>query len=66
MNNFFGKEDFIRKSIKTALLTKYIHICTSHHQLHIQTLYIVQKEVLTMDINKDVKPKFKIFKSILK
>ena len=36
--------------IKTTLLTKYIHICTSHHQLHIQTLHIIQNEVLTMDI----------------
>ena len=34
---FFGKEDFIRKSTKTTLLTKYIHICISH----IQTLYII-------------------------
>ena len=46
----FLKEDFIRKSTKTKLITKYIHICTSHHQLHIQTLYIIQNEVLTMDI----------------
>ena len=46
----FLKEDFIRKSTKTTLLTKYIHICTSHHQLHLQTLHILQHEVLTMDI----------------
>ena len=46
----FFKEDFIRKSTKTTLLTKYIHICTSHHQLHLQTLHIIQNEVLTMDI----------------
>ena len=45
---FFGKEDFIRKSTKTTLLTKYIHICTSHHQLHIQTLYIIQDVVFPM------------------
>ena len=48
--SFFLKEDFIRKSTKTTLLTKYIHVCTSHHQLHIQTLHIRQNEVLTMDI----------------
>ena len=47
---FFLKEDFIRKSTKTTLLTKYIHICTFHHQLHLQTLHIIQNEVLTMDI----------------
>ena len=46
----FLKEDFIRKSTKTTLLTKYIHICTSYHQLHLQTLHIIQNEVLTMDI----------------
>ena len=40
------KEDFIRKSTTTTLLTKYIHICTSHHQLHLQTLHIIQNEVL--------------------
>ena len=44
----FLKEHFIRKSTKTTLLTKYIHICTSHHQLHIQALYIMQNEVFTM------------------
>ena len=48
--NFFLKEDFIRKSTKTTLLTKYIHICTSHHQLHLQTLHTIQNEVLTMVI----------------
>ena len=48
MTKFFLNEDFIRKSTKTTLLTKYIHICTSHHQLHIQTLYIIQNEVFTM------------------
>ena len=31
-------------------LKKYINICTSNHQLHIQTLYIIQDEVFTMDI----------------
>ena len=44
----FLKEDFIRKSPKTTLFTKYIHICTSHHQLHIQTLYIIPNVVFTM------------------
>ena len=44
----FLNEDFITKSTQTTLLTKYIHICTSHHQLHIQTLHIIQNEVLTM------------------
>ena len=42
---FFLKEDFIRKSTKTTLFTKYIHICTSHHHLHIQTLYIIPNVV---------------------
>ena len=46
----FLKEDFITKSTKTTLFTKYIHICTSHHQLHIKTQHIIQNEVLTMDI----------------
>ena len=44
----FLKEDVIRKLTKVTLLTKSIHICTSHHQLHIQTLYIMQNEVFTM------------------
>ena len=48
MYTFFLKKDFIEKSTKTTLLTKYIHICTSHHQLHIQTLYIIQNVVFTM------------------
>ena len=38
-------EDFIRKSTKIALLTKCIHMYISHHQLHIQTLYIIQDVV---------------------
>ena len=50
VSSIFLNDDFIRKSIKTALITKYIHICTSHHQLHLQTLHIIQNEVLTMDI----------------
>ena len=47
-NAVFLKEDFTRKSTKTILLTKYIHRCTSHHQLHIQTPYIIQDVVFTM------------------
>ena len=47
---YFFKEDFIRKLTKTTLLTKYIHIRTFHRQLHIQTLHIIQNELLTMDI----------------
>ena len=47
MSYFFLKEDFIRKSAKTTLLIKYIHVCTSHHQLHMQTLYIIQNELIT-------------------
>ena len=43
---FFLKKDFIRKSTKTTLLTKYLHVCTSHHQLHMQTLYILQNELI--------------------
>ena len=43
------KEDFIRKSTKSTLLTKYKYInCTSHHQLHIQTLHMIQKKVDSM------------------
>ena len=38
----------LRKSTKTTLLTKYKHICTLHHQLHIQTLYIIQNVLFTM------------------
>ena len=45
-NLVFLKEDFIRKPTKTTLLTKYIHVCTSHHQLHMQTLYIIQNELI--------------------
>ena len=45
-HNFFLNEDFFRKSTKTKLLTKYIHVCTSHHQLHMQTLYIIQNELI--------------------
>ena len=48
MYTFFLKKDFIEKSTKTTLLTKYIHICTSHHPMHIQTLYIIQNVVFTM------------------
>ena len=43
---FALKEDVIRKSTKTTLLTNYIHVCTSHHQQHMQTLYIVQNELI--------------------
>ena len=45
---FILMEDFIRKSTKSTLLTKYIHIliCTTHHQLHMQTLYIIQNELI--------------------
>ena len=51
VNVLFLNKDFIRKSIKITILTKYIglHICTSHHQPHIQILHIIQNEVLTMD-----------------
>ena len=45
----FLKEDFIRKSTKIIILTKYIHI--SHVQLHIQTLYIIQNKMFTMAKN---------------
>ena len=45
----FLKEDFIRKSTKIIILTKYIHI--SHVQLHIQTLYIIQNKMFTMANN---------------
>ena len=48
---FFLKEDFIRKSTKTTLLTKYIHICTSHHQLHLQTLHIIQNSTVLKTYN---------------
>ena len=44
----FFKERFYLKINKTTLFTKYIHICTSHHQLHIQTLYIIPNVVFTM------------------
>ena len=37
-----------QQKLKTTLFTKYIHICTSHHQLHIQTLYIIPNVVFTM------------------
>ena len=42
----FLKEDSIKKLAKTTLLIKYIHVCTSHHQLHMQTLYIIQNELI--------------------
>ena len=48
---FFRKEDFIRKSTKTTLLTKYTQICSSHHQLNIQTLYIIQNEIFYIKIH---------------
>ena len=28
-----------QQKLKTTLFTKYIHICTSHHQLHIRTIH---------------------------
>ena len=39
-----------QQKLKTTLFTKYIHICTSHHQLyiHVQTLYIIPNVVFTM------------------
>ena len=37
-----------QQKLKTTLFTKYIHICTSHHQLYIQTLYIMPNVVFTM------------------
>ena len=39
-NTLFYFKGLLEKSSKNTLLTKYIHIlvCTSHHQLHIQTL----------------------------
>ena len=37
-----------QQKLKTTLFTKYIHICTSHYQLLIQTLYIIQNVVFTM------------------
>ena len=45
----FLKEDFIRKSTKTTILTKYIHIIIMYipHQLHMQTLYIIQNEMIS-------------------
>ena len=53
----FNKTFFERKillenqqKLKTTLFTKYIHICTSHHQLyiHVQTPYIIPNVVFTM------------------
>ena len=37
-----------QQKLKTTLFTKYLHICTSHHQLHIQTLYIIPNVVFAM------------------
>ena len=44
-----------QQKLKTTLFTKYIHICTSHHQLHIQTLYIIPNVVFTMVIKAFIK-----------
>ena len=47
---FFEKKILLenQQKLKTTLFTKYIHIGTSHHQLHIQTLYIIPNVVFTM------------------
>ena len=49
-NIFFERKILLesQQKLKTMLFTKYIHICTSHHQLHIQTLYIIPNVVFTM------------------
>ena len=46
----FSKEDYIRNSTKTTLLTKYIHICTMYIPTlpHMQTLYIIRNEFKTL------------------
>ena len=41
---------FLRKKINKNYTTYKIYTYISHHQLHIQTLHIIQNEVLTMDI----------------
>ena len=43
---FFERKTLLETQQKQHYL--HIHICTSHHQLHIQTLYTIQNEVLTM------------------
>ena len=43
---FFVREIVLENQQKTILLTKYIHICTTHHALHMQTLYIIQNELI--------------------
>ena len=50
MLSFFERKILLenQQKLKTTLFTKYIHICTSHHQLHIQTLYIIPNVVFTM------------------
>ena len=44
----FERKILLENQHKLHYLQIYIHICTSHHPLHIQTLYIIQNEVFTL------------------